>query len=237
MTLSPVELPAPAESSTPDPAEGAVLSMADVDIDVAGTPVLRGIDLALRPGEAVGLMGPNGSGKTTLLRVLSTLLRPVGGTGNILGAELGTAAVTRVRSSIVLIGHSAALYPRLTLAENLRFLARLTGRPEGEVTRVLEVAGLHGAAERRASHCSYGMLRRVELARAKLVAPLLLLLDEAHSGLDEESADLVDAVIDEVRRRGGSAVLVSHDRCRLRPAVDRVVEIVHGRLSDRAAAQ
>lgn len=219
-----------------DPGPGAAVSLVGVDVDVAGAPVLRGVDLAVGPGIAVGLVGPNGSGKTTLLRVLATLLRPAGGAGHVLGAELGTAAVTEVRPSIVLIGHVPALYPRLTLAENLRFLARLTGRPAGKVGEVLEAVGLGAAADRRAAQCSQGMLRRVELARARLFEPLLLLLDEAHSGLDQASVGLVDAVVGDVRRRGGTAVLVSHDPGRLVRLVDRVVEMDSGRVVDRPGA-
>ena len=222
--------PRPSTTSRPtDGACGAVVLLVGVDVDVAGAPVLRALDLEIGSGEAVGLVGPNGSGKSTLLRVMATLLRPVRGVGRILGADLGSAAVAAVRPSIALVGHTPALYPRLTLAENLHFVGRLTGRPAPDADQVLDAVGLGAARQRMALHCSQGMLRRAELARVLLVRPRLLLLDEAHAGLDESSAGLVDALVADVSRRGGTSVLVSHDRARLLPVVDRVVEVVDGR--------
>lgn len=210
--------------------------LAGVDVDVAGTPVLREVDVEIGPGEVVGLVGPNGSGKSTLLSVMATLLRPVRGGGRVLEADLGSVRVTAVRPSIALVGHAPALYSRLTLAENLRFVARLTGRPEPRADRALDAVGLGAAGSRKAVHCSQGMLRRAELARVLLVEPRLLLLDEAHAGLDESSAGLVDVVVADVRGRGGASVLVSHERVRLLPLVDRVIEIVEGRTAGRRAA-
>lgn len=208
----------------------AVVDLLDVSVSVERTPVLRGVTLSVAAGEAVGVVGPNGSGKTTLLRVLSTLQPPVSGTGQVLGARLGSRDVERARPAIALVGHTAALYPSLTLGENLRFYCRLTGRSAGAADAALAAVGLGGATDRTAGRCSHGMLRRAEFARVLVAQPALLLLDEAHAGLDRESAALVDVVVSDVRRRGGGCVVVSHERDRLERTVDRVVEVADGAL-------
>ena len=192
--------------------------------------MLRGLSMTVAPAEAVGLVGANGSGKSTLLRLLATLLPPTAGTGLVLGARLGTRDVERVRPAIALVGHTSALYPRLTLGENLTFFCRLTGHSPDAAAAALAKVGLGRAADRPADRCSHGMLRRAELARVLIAAPHLLLLDEAHAGLDRGSARLVDVVVEEVRERGGAAVVVSHERHRLDGIVSRVLEIRDGSL-------
>ena len=194
------------------------------------TPVLRRVDLVAQAGEVVGLVGPNGSGKSTLLRVLATLLAPTGGTGQVLGAALGTPDCVAVRPRIALIGHGSALYPHLTLAENLHVVARLTGVAATAMDDALETVGLAGAASRRTDRCSQGMRRRAELARVLAAQPALLLLDEPGAGLDADSRGLVDLVTGQVRRRGGACVTVSHERDRLHCLADRVIEIIDGRV-------
>jgi heme exporter protein A len=210
--------------------DAALAWLDGVAVDVERTPVLCGLDLTVRAGEVLGVIGANGSGKSTLLRVLATLLAPREGTGQVLGVSLGTPACAAVRPRIALVGHTPALYPHLTLAENLHVVARLTGVPAAAVDGALETVGLAGAAGRRADRCSQGMQRRAELARVLAAAPSLLLLDEPHAGLDADSRGLVDLVADRVRRRGGACVAVSHDRDRLHTLADRVVEVADGRL-------
>lgn len=207
-----------------------LIDLTDLSVTVERTPVLRDLTMRVAAGEAVGLIGANGSGKSTLLRLLTTLLPPVAGTGQVLGARLGTRAVDRIRPGIALVGHIPALYPRLTLGENLRFYCRLTGRGTDEVGAALGAVGLARATDRPADRCSHGMLRRAELARVMITSPRLLLLDEAHAGLDRASAGLVEVVVDEVRQRGGGAVVVSHERDRLTGIVDRILEIENGAL-------
>ncbi|WP_344861439.1 ABC transporter ATP-binding protein [Amycolatopsis ultiminotia] len=207
-----------------------VIAVAGLGVHVGRTPVLRALDLAVGAGQVYGVLGPNGAGKSTLLRVLATLLRPVAGTGTVLGARLGTDEVRVVRPSIALIGHDSALHPRLTLEENLRHVAALSGRDGAAVPDALEVVGLRRAAGRRAEHCSQGMLRRADLARVVLTEPALLLLDEPHAGLDRSSFGLVDLVVQRVRARGGAAVVVAHDAPRVWALADRVGELLDGGL-------
>lgn len=228
MRTDQVPTAAPARDAT-----ARAVSLRGIAVDLGRTPVLRGLDLTVSTGEVLGVLGGNGSGKSTLLRVLATLQRPATGSGWVLGARLGTAECARVRPRICYLGHSPALYPQLSLRDNLRFVAGLIGRDDAAVEGSLAIVGLAGAADRRAEVCSQGMLRRTELARASLSEPGLLLLDEPHAGLDPAAAGLVDHVAARVCRSGGAVVLVSHEHDRLDVLAHRLVEIVGGRARAR----
>lgn len=191
---------------------------------------MRDLNLEVAPGEAVGVVGPNGSGKTTLVRTAATLLRVDRGQLLVLGNDASAGDLRRTRRAIGLIGHQPALIPELSLAENLRHLARLAGVSESRVSRSLEVVGLDEAADRRVEACSYGMKRRVEIAHLLLTKPLLLLLDEAASGLDASARDLVGALVRSICDQGGGCIVVSHDRAHLAELCSRMTALSDGRL-------
>lgn len=207
-----------------------LVDIAGIAVRRPGALVLRDVSLRIEPGEAIGLFGGNGSGKTTLLRVLATLLRPTAGGGTVLGARLASDEVEAVRPRIGLIAHEPALADRLTLAENLDLFARLGGHPPSRVHDVLADVGLAGAVDRPAGACSNGMRRRAEFARILLVAPTLLLLDEAHVGLDPAAGLLVAHLVGEVTAAGGGVVLVSHELERARGIIHRAVTLHDGTL-------
>ena len=209
---------------------GTNVTLQNAGVSLGGHAVLRGISLSLGPSDVLGVAGPNGSGKTTLLRLLATLVRLDEGSGRVLGASLGSSDVYAIRPDIGLIGHVPALISELSLRENLEHAARLAGKEIAGVDRSLRVVGLEGAADRKATQSSHGMLRRAEVARLLLTKPRLLLLDEAFSGLDTSARDLIDALIERAVSGGGSVVMVSHDATHLVDRCARIMTISSGRL-------
>lgn len=207
-----------------------IVELADIRLDLGRTPVLTGVHLRLEAGERLGVSGPNGAGKTTLLSVLATLKPPTAGSGRVLGAELATPQVYAVRPRLGWSGHAPALYDELTLAENLRHFARLAGIEKEVADHVLGEVGLAGAVGRRAAACSNGMRRRADLARLLMLRPELVLLDEAHAGLDADAAIIVDALAARTVKAGGAVVMVSHDAAALAGHVDRMVALREGRV-------
>ncbi|GMR02634.1 MAG: heme ABC exporter ATP-binding protein CcmA [Acidimicrobiia bacterium] len=207
-----------------------IADLEKVSVRMGATQILRDITLSIGPGDAIGLFGSNGAGKTTLLRLLATLILPVAGTATVLGVDPAGDGRYDVRSRIGFVGHMTGLYPELTLAENLSFVASARGIDLAEVDRCLAVVGLAGVADRRAEVCSHGMQRRAEFARILMTEPDLLLLDEPHSALDGDAVGLVDALVRRTLDGGGAAVLASHDRDRVAKLATDCREISGGTL-------
>lgn len=209
----------------------AIATLGRVSVRVGATHILRDVDFTLDPGDAIGVFGGNGAGKTTLLRLLATLITPAQGNATILGVNTATDARYDVRSQIGYIGHTPGLYPEMTLTENLSFVASAMGIDPSAARTTLTAVGLGGAADRRAEVCSHGMQRRAEFARILMTQPRLLLLDEPHSALDADAVDLVDALVMKTLDSGGAAVLVSHDRERVKAVASEFREISGGTLA------
>jgi ABC-type multidrug transport system ATPase subunit len=193
--------------------------------DFDDRPVLYGVGLSLQAGESLCVLGPNGAGKSTLLRILATLLRPTAGRVTVLGSEIPRFR-SRVRGRIGYLGHEPLLYRDLTVAENLRFHARLHGLPgEGSerAARLLGEAGLARRADELVRNLSAGMAQRAAACRALLHEPELLLLDEPSSHLDPAGAELVDAMLGPRPER--TRVVVGHDVEPALAAADRALAL------------
>ncbi|HEX6307864.1 MAG TPA: heme ABC exporter ATP-binding protein CcmA [Longimicrobiales bacterium] len=202
--------------------------------------VLRGVDLAVAPGEVVAMTGRNGSGKTTLLRIIAALLRPSRGTAAVFGHDT-IREPDAVRPHIGLLGHNTGLYDQLTAAENLVFSLRMAGRPADHVaiSDVLERVGLPHAARQTVRGFSAGMRRRLGLARLLLRPPTVLLLDEPYASFDPDGIELVNGFGAQVAADGGAVLLATHDMARALDIMTRHVHVERGRLGeqyDRGAA-
>ncbi|HKC49879.1 MAG TPA: ABC transporter ATP-binding protein [Myxococcota bacterium] len=199
--------------------------------DYGPVRALDGIDLELAAGTIALLRGPNGAGKSTLLRVLGALTRPTQGSVRLLSRDPFSSRDAAVRARLGFLGQDAALYGELTVAENLRFAARLRGADEGELLRVSELWALGPVLDRRARTLSQGFRRRVGLARALLGEPALLLLDEPWNGLDAASAERLSRLLDELRARGVAVLVASHAAGIALPKFDRELALERGRLT------
>jgi heme ABC exporter ATP-binding subunit CcmA len=192
--------------------------------------ILHGLDLSLRPGEALAIVGPNGAGKTTLLRLLAGLIRPSAGEVRILGQRLGRE-VGSARQGLGVLLHQSLLYDDLTLLENLTFAARLYAldRPGAVATAALEGAGLADRAGDLPRRLSRGLLQRAAIARALLHSPRLLLLDEPFTGLDATAAARLRTDLQRRVAQGLGVVIVTHHLAEVWDLASRVAVLVGGR--------
>ena len=181
-------------------------------------PVLVDLDLAVPAGTLTAILGASGSGKTTLLRVVMGFVRVDRGivrVGGEIVVEAGRTFVPPHRRAIGYVAQEGALFPHLTVAENVAFgLPRNERRAAGRVADVLALVGLDRSyAERRPHELSGGEQRRVALARALAPCPRVVLLDEPFSGLDPGlRAETREAVLHALAAEGTTAVLVTHDQ-------------------------
>ena len=175
-------------------------------------PVLWDLDLTVPWGETLSLFGANGAGKTTLFRILSTSVRPDGGTVRIAGRDL-RRQTAEVRRRIGVVGHRSFLYEDLTPRENLNYYARLYGISDRQtsVAAALDRVGLSARTDHRVRTLSNGMQKRAAIARAILHQPDVLLLDEPEAGLDRDSRQMLGDLLAEWTSEGRSAALTTHD--------------------------
>lgn len=197
--------------------------------------VLKDLSFTAGEGEFVALLGPNGAGKTTFLRILSSLSRPTLGEVTIAGYRLpGQAAAVRRRLGVV--SHLPLLYGDLSAEENLRFFGRLyaVSDLEQRIRTVLEQVGLLPWRRDAVSTFSRGLQQRLSIGRAILHDPDLLLLDEPHTGLDQDACEMLDETLKTVAARGRTVVITSHDLARVAALAQRYDVLSRGRIAASA---
>jgi ABC-2 type transport system ATP-binding protein len=190
---------------------------------------LAGVDLEVEAGQLVGLLGPNGAGKSTLTKIACGLVRPSGGTVEVLGEPAGSP---RARAALGYLAELFRFPGWLSAAELLRFHQRLVGSEGGEAERrqLLELVELGDATDKRVEAMSKGMQQRLGIAQALVGSPRLLLLDEPTSALDPVGRRIVRELLEELRRRGVSVLLNSHLLSEVELICDHVAIIARGRL-------
>ena len=192
--------------------------------------VLRSLDLEVKDGEIVTLVGNNGSGKTTLLRSINTLDRPDDyDVAEIDGYDLRSFP-EEIRSRIGYLPHNPAFYPELTGFENLRFWLELNSirDAESKARGFLAKVGLISFGDDLSGNYSRGMVQRLGFAMAISHTPTTLLLDEPFTGLDSDGIAIIEKLLTKLRDENCSIILVSHES----PSYsDRTVELDRGGIS------
>ena len=196
---------------------------------------LRGVDLTVRQGETFGLLGPNGAGKSTLMQVLSTMLMPTSGEAYVGGHSILTEQED-VRRQLGVVFQQPTLDPIMDAYENLWMHGRLYGMPKDKlrerIPELIELIGLKDRMHDRVNTYSGGMRRRVEVVRAILHEPKILLLDEPTVALDPHSRNALWGHIMDVRKRFGTTILVTTHYMEEADALcDRIAIIDHGEVS------
>ncbi|WP_308798221.1 branched-chain amino acid ABC transporter ATP-binding protein/permease [Agromyces silvae] len=237
----------PADHSTPE-GDGPVLEVVDLGKRFGGLKALEGVSFDLRRGEILGLMGPNGAGKSTLLNALSGVSPATEG-GIVLAGErierlssdqVSTKGIARTFQTVRLFWEMTVLENLLVGAHDrlkgsvLAFALRLPSRTAAEAEAVadasdlLRFAGIDEFADTKAVRLTYGRQRRVEIARALMTRPRVLLLDEPAAGMNEsETRELAELIL-RVRDRGVDVILIEHDMDLLMSISDRIVVLDHG---------
>ncbi|MSQ03591.1 MAG: heme ABC exporter ATP-binding protein CcmA [Myxococcales bacterium] len=191
----------------------------------AGRWALRGASFDVGEGQTVLVQGANGAGKTTLLRVLASALEPTSGSVRLFGESARSQ-----RARVGLLSHADGHYDDLSGAENLRVAARL-GRLPGDAAALLGRVGLAARADDLVRTYSAGMRKRLAFARLLLKSPDLVLLDEPYAALDAEGQGLVDELLAELRARGATVVVSTHQVDRVAPRCDAALVVENGRVT------
>lgn len=218
----------------------AVLDLRDVKKSYGKVEAARGVTLSVAPGEIVGLVGPNGAGKSTLFQIAAGLFAPDGGEVELFGLDYKRHASDILRK-LGVVFQSRSLDLDMTVFANLAFhgnLFGLTGKPLreriSETSELLEIADL---TKRPVRTLSGGNQRRVEIARALLNAPSLLLMDEPTVGLDPAMRQLVVSHMHKVREQMGTSIVWATHLVEEIEGADRIAVIEQGRITHEDTPQ
>jgi len=209
------------------------LTVTDVKKHYRSTPALQSVSLGVRRGEFLVLLGESGCGKSTLLKIVAGLLAADAGTIHLDGAEIDRLPAHR--RDIGLVFQNYALFPHMTVADNVRFGLDMRSIRRDEAARRVEEAlalvKLSGYGARKPSELSGGQQQRVALARAIVIGPRLLLLDEPLSNLDAVLRSSVRVEISELHQRTGlTTIMVTHDQAEAMTLADRIAVMKDGRI-------
>ena len=213
---------------------GAAVSIRRLTKTFQGTPALKQIDLEIPTGEILVLLGPSGCGKTTLLRLIAGLEVPDGPDMVRFDGE-DVSAIPIERRNVGMVFQSYALFPNMSVAENVGYGLKIRKMPraerQAETARLMELVGISELADRRISQVSGGQRQRIALARALAIRPRILLLDEPLAALDAVLRERLRVEIGQLLHRFGiTAVYVTHDQAEAMAIGDRIAVMEKGQI-------
>ncbi len=208
------------------------------------TPVLKNVSFEIKENEIVGLLGLSGSGKTTLLKILSGLLQPDKGTYTIesyLAYEKGKRNPILV-NDLGVVFQDYNLFMHMTVLDNLALPYRLrykTSKDESKrvALELLEQFGLSEHINKYPNECSGGQQQRIAIARALILNPRVLLIDEPTAALDQENTEIVTRLLKELNKKGLTVVVITHDLPFAQSICQRVIELKQGEIIRDTSAE
>ncbi|MFN4091197.1 MAG: ABC transporter ATP-binding protein, partial [Alphaproteobacteria bacterium] len=211
--------------------DASFLSLEKLTLAYGDTVAVKDLDLSIRKGELMAFLGPSGCGKTTTMRSIAGLLTPASGRISLDGVDI--TRVSANKRSVGLVFQSYALFPHLSVFENVAFGLRLKKLPasdiETRVTAGLKSVGLSKFATRKPAELSGGQQQRVALARSMVMEPKVLLLDEPLSNLDARLRLEMRTELQRVQKETGvTMIFVTHDQGEALSLADRIVVMLNG---------
>ena len=206
-----------------------VLSMEGVRLSFGAKRVLDGLAFCVARGECFGFLGPSGAGKTTTIKLLTRQLVKDAGRIVLFGRPIENASDADCER-IGILSDASALYERLSIEGNLRLYAKIRGRGEGDISRLLERMNLSRDRKTLVKNCSKGMRQRAALLAALVHSPELLFLDEPTSGLDPAARAEVHRMLAELKSAGTTVFLTTHDMAEADAVCDRIAILDAGRI-------
>ncbi len=198
-----------------------LLECRNVGMKFGGAAALTAVSISAEAGVITGLIGPNGAGKTTMFNCITGLLEPTSGEVMLDGADITKLApFRRARLGVARTFQRLELFTSLSVRDNIRVAGEIRSRwskdkgksdTQAEAEHIIELLGLSGLADRDVAEIPTGMARRVEMGRALMTRPRILLLDEPASGQDEQETEEFGELLLHVRDEGTAILLVEHD--------------------------
>ena len=208
----------------------SILAMEGVSLSFGSKRVLDGLSFSVARGECFGFLGPSGAGKTTTIKLLTRQLVKDAGRIVLFGRPIENASDADYER-IGILSDTSALYERMSIEDNLRLYAKIRGRGEGDIGRLLERMNLSDDRKTLIKNCSKGMRQRAALLAALIHSPELLFLDEPTSGLDPAARAEVHRMLAELKAAGTTIFLTTHDMAEADAVCDRIAILDEGRIA------